>query len=100
MAGVGERLRWVREALDLTQAQVALAVGIDQSAWSHYELGRRWPDIGTAMRLVAKLKISLPYLLEGSLEGVERQLAIRLAAYHPELALPIRTERGMDRLLA
>jgi transcriptional regulator with XRE-family HTH domain len=100
MAGVGERLRWVREALELTQAQIAVAVGIDQSAWSHYELGRRWPDIGTAMRLVAKLKISLPYLLDGSLEGVERQLAIRLAAYHPELVLPTRRDQHMDRLLA
>jgi transcriptional regulator with XRE-family HTH domain len=90
----------VREALDMTQLQMATAVGIDQSAWSHYELGRRWPDIGTAMRLVAKLKISLPFLLEGSLEGVERELAIRLAAYHPELVLPRRTEPHMDKLQA
>jgi transcriptional regulator with XRE-family HTH domain len=100
MAAMGRRLRWVRDIHELSQAQMAEAVGIHQSAWSLYEAGKRWPDIAQAARIVAKLKISLAYLLEGSLEGVERQLAIRLAACHPELARPKRTEPHMDRLQA
>ncbi|HEY6254509.1 MAG TPA: helix-turn-helix transcriptional regulator [Xanthobacteraceae bacterium] len=100
MAAMGMRLRWVRDALDLRQHQIAEAVGIDQTTWSLYELGKRWPDQFAAARLIAKLKISHAYLLEGSLEGVERELAIQLAARHPELAAPINTEPRKDRLLA
>jgi transcriptional regulator with XRE-family HTH domain len=100
MRTIGLRLRWVRDALGMTQEQIASAVGIAQDAWSLYELGKRWPDLGTASRMIAKLKITHAYLVEGSLDGVERQLAIRLAAYHPELALPTRTDHHMDRLRA
>lgn len=88
MAAAGRRLRWVREILQMSQAQIAEAVGITQSAWSLYELGKRWPDQFEAIRLMAKLKISQQYLLGGSLEGVERDLAIQLAAHHPELVIP------------
>ena len=100
MADMGQRLRWVRDILGKSQAQMAEAVGIDQTAWSLYERGLRWPDVAQAARIVAKLKVSHSYLLEGSLEGVERELAIRLAAYHPELVLPRHTEPHMDRLRA
>jgi len=100
MAQMGQRLRWVREILGKSQEQMAQAVGIDQTAWSHYELGKRWPDIAQAARIVAKLKISLSFLLDGSLEGVERELAIQLAAYHPELVLPRRKEPRMDSIQA
>jgi hypothetical protein len=50
--------------------------------------------------MIAKLKITHAYLIEGSLDGVERELAIRLAAYHPELVLPTDTDHRMDRLRA
>lgn len=89
MAGAGIRLRWVREARKESQAQIADHVGIHQTAWSLYERGLRWPDDFEIPRLLAKLKISRAYLVEGSLEGVERDLAIRLAASHPELVAPI-----------
>jgi len=88
MRRLGTRLRWVREALGKTQDEMAEIVGIHQTAWSKYEAGKRWPDEFQAPRFIAKLQISRAYLLEGSLEGVERELAIRLAANHPELAGP------------
>jgi transcriptional regulator with XRE-family HTH domain len=100
MASLGVRLRWVRDILGMTQEEMARAVGIDQTAWSLYELGKRWPDIAMAMRIAAKLKVSAAYLLEGSLEGVERDLAIQLAAHHPELVPPKRKENHKDRLQA
>ena len=96
MALMGERLRWVREALDLTQEQIAAAVGVHQTAWSLYELGKRWPDQFEAMRLIAKLQITREYLLMGSLEGVAPALAIRIAAKHPELVFPTGTARSTD----
>jgi transcriptional regulator with XRE-family HTH domain len=89
MAHIGERLRWVREALDKSQGEMADAVGVHQTAWSLYERGQRWPDQFEIPRLLAKLKISREYLLEDTLEGVEAALAIRLAAKHPQLVPPI-----------
>jgi transcriptional regulator with XRE-family HTH domain len=88
MQHMGQRLKWVREAMEKSQAEMADIVGVHQTAWSLYERGRRWPDQFEAVRLMAKLQISREYLLEDSLEGVERDLAIRLAARHPELAPP------------
>ena len=89
MAAIGTRLFWVRKALGLSQQAIADRLGIHQTLWSLYERGRRMPDQFAAARLIAKLKISQAYLLDGSLDGVERTLAIRLAADHPELAGPI-----------
>jgi len=91
MREVGVRLKWVREALQLSQAAIAEKVGLHQTAWSLYERGLRFPDHFEVVRLAGKLQISIPYLMEARLEGVERELAIRLAARHPELVEPIGT---------
>jgi transcriptional regulator with XRE-family HTH domain len=88
MLAMGERLKWVKEANGWNQTQAGEAVGVSQTAWSLYEKGKRWPDAFAAVRLIAKLKISREYLLTGDLGGVERDLAIRLAALHPELVRP------------
>jgi transcriptional regulator with XRE-family HTH domain len=95
MKEIGQRLRWVREAMgDPSQEALAQRVGVHQTAWGLYERGERMPDQFAALRMVAKLRVSIPYLMEGSLEGVDRDLAILLAARHPELAIPI--DKGSD----
>jgi transcriptional regulator with XRE-family HTH domain len=86
MVVIGTRLRWVREAMDISQEKIALAVGVDQTTWSLYEKGKRTPDQFRIPQLIGKLGITVPYLLGGGLDGVERDLAIQLAARHPELA--------------
>lgn len=86
MAEIGQRLRWVREALDLSQTQIADLVGINQTTWSLYERGARLPDHFRIPQLCGKLRISTGYLLSGDLDGVEPRLAIALAAHHPSLA--------------
>lgn len=86
MQEAGRRLRWVREAIGRSQAEMAETIGVHQTAWSLYERGARWPDAFEAVRIMAKLGISREYLLDGSLQGVQPELAIRLAARHPELA--------------
>jgi transcriptional regulator with XRE-family HTH domain len=98
MKQMGERLRWVREAKGWSQQQIATFVGLDQTAWSLYERGLRWPDQFAAARLIAKLKISREYLLDGLLDDrVEPALAIRLGAAHPELVPPIRKGNDKDK---
>ena len=96
MKDMGRRLRWVRESLGLSQQKLASLLGVDQTTLSLWELGKRWPDQFAAARLTARLKISQQYLLDGSLKGVERELAIALAAAHPELAPPRSTARYTD----
>ncbi len=88
MKAAGTRLRWVRDIRGESQEEIAEHVGVHQTTWSLYERGERWPDEFEAARLLGKLKISREYLLEGGLQGVERELAIQLAARHPELAGP------------
>lgn len=90
---MGERLKWVRLALGKSQDEMATQVGVHQTAWSYYERGERWPDQFEVVRLVAKLQITVGYLRGEGLEGVEPQLAIRLAARHPELVPPNDKER-------
>lgn len=86
MAEIGQRLKWVREALELSQTQIADICGVDQTTWSAYELGNRLPDHFRIPQLCGKLRISVSYLLSGDLDGVEPRLAIALAAHHPSLA--------------
>ena len=89
MRHIGERLRWVRDALELTQEEIAQKVGdLHQTSWSKYEKGERSPDQIEVLRILAKLKISREYLLGNTLQGVEPELAIRIAAKHPELVFP------------
>lgn len=90
MRQMGERLRWVREALgNPSQERLATLIGVHQTSWSLYERGKRWPDAFEIVRIISKLRISREYLVEGRLDGVDRDLAIRLAAAHPELVQPI-----------
>lgn len=97
MRRMGERLRWVREAMGKTQEEMGTIVGVHQTAWGLYERGERWPDQFQVVRVLAKLKISREYLLYDTLEGVERELAIRLAAKHPELVPPSNKGPRKDR---
>ena len=96
MQRLGQRLRWVREAKGMTQSEIAELVGLHQTAWSLYERGLRFPDQFEVPRLLAKLRISRDYLMDGSLEGIEADLAIRLAAAHPELVPAIDRARRRD----
>jgi transcriptional regulator with XRE-family HTH domain len=90
----GKRVRWAREELELTTAQIADMVGIHPTAWNNYEIGRRTPDLMRLPAICARLNVDISYLLTGSLEGVEQHLATRLAARHPELVGIERTASG------
>jgi transcriptional regulator with XRE-family HTH domain len=80
MLRLGQRLRWVREAKGMTQLQIAELVGLHQTAWNLYERGLRFPDQFEVPRLLAKLRISRDYLMEGSLGSVDIYRAAMIAA--------------------
>lgn len=48
---LGNHLKELRRNFGLTQKQVALALHIDRSTYSYYELGKTWPDPPTLVQL-------------------------------------------------
>lgn len=59
----GEILRRLREDKGLSQQELADLAGIQASAVSHFELGRRLPSFENIRRLADALKVTSDYLL-------------------------------------
>ena len=57
------RMTGLRLNQDLSQEQVAEALGIKRARLSHYEHGRREPDIEMLIKIADLHKVSLDYLL-------------------------------------
>ncbi len=57
-----QRLRDIREDRDLTQTQIAHILGIKQSDYSKYELGKHMMGIDKYLILAKYYNISLDYL--------------------------------------
>lgn len=59
----GEKLREAREAKKLSQSDLAERTGLQPSAISHFETGRRSPSFDNLKRLADALQVSTDYLL-------------------------------------
>ena len=59
----GERLRKAREDKGLSQQDLATRAGIQASAVSHFELGRRLPSFDNIRRLADALNVTSDFLL-------------------------------------
>lgn len=57
--GAGERLRRLRKAQDLSQADIARRVGITQASLSNYELGKRELPLSTAVAVAAVFNVDV-----------------------------------------
>ncbi len=62
---IGERIRQRRHSLDLSQARLAVALGIDQSTVAKWERGPNSPRHGTLQRLAECLGVSAAWLIGG-----------------------------------
>ena len=62
---IGGRLRHLREERNMMQKQVAQFLRITPQAYSHYELGKRTPDLETLERLAGFFQVSSEYLILG-----------------------------------
>lgn len=58
------RLRNLREDLDLSQAQVAAVLGIDQRVYSNYETGKRDIPLRHLITLADYYHVTTDYILE------------------------------------
>ena len=57
------RLRQLREELNLRQIDVAKATGIDQKTLSNYETGKTNPDSYSLIRLANFFNVSIDYIV-------------------------------------
>jgi transcriptional regulator with XRE-family HTH domain len=55
MKSFGEKLKTIRETLEMTQGDVAEFSGLKPSAISHFETGRRKPGLKNIVRLCRAL---------------------------------------------
>lgn len=65
---IGTKIKDARTAAQLTQEQVAEALGISRQTVSNWENGRTYPDIGSVVKLSDLYEVSLDHLLKGKKE--------------------------------
>ena len=58
-------LRLIRKQKNLNQLKVALDLNISREALSHYENGKRSPDIEMLKRLSVYFDVSIDFLING-----------------------------------
>ena len=63
MKNIKNKIRELREDMDLRQIDVAKATGIDQKTLSNYETGKTNPDSYAIIRLADFFRVSTDYLL-------------------------------------
>ncbi len=81
---IGKKLRQLREAEGLTQAQFAKKVGLTQAAISQFEDGKRTPSTQALQKIATALRLSIDDLInnmsiggfeEGKKEAIEMLVA-------------------------
>jgi DNA-binding XRE family transcriptional regulator len=87
-AARGERIRWAREIVEPNRLDFARKLAVDVSTIRNIETGKTNPGLQLAQRICHSLRISLTYVVDGLLTGVDPELAALLVADHPELAPP------------
>jgi len=64
----GARIRVARQALGMTQEELARAVGVSRSAVAQWETDRAGQVRGNLSKVAAVLRVSLAYLVDGEVE--------------------------------
>ena len=67
-ASFTERLRKARETRGLTQSDLAQRAGLEPSAVSHFEAGRRQPSFHNLRKLADALSVTTDYLIGRELD--------------------------------
>ena len=71
--GLGERLQKQRQLLNLSQKDVASAIGVSASVISNYESSERVPSVENIMALAILYRCSVDYLL-----GIKNDTGIKI----------------------
>lgn len=60
---LGQRIKELRQKLDMTQEELAFKVGVDRSYMGFLERGERNPTLSTLMKIAKALKVSVKNLM-------------------------------------
>lgn len=71
MHTIKNRIRDLREDLDLRQIDIAQATGIDQKTLSNYETGKTNPDSYSLIKLADFFQVTIDYLLGYSSSNIK-----------------------------
>lgn len=95
---VGQRLRWRRRELRLTQEQLGERLGLTFQQVQKYEKGVNRVSAGRLFEMASQLSVPIAYFFEGADEVVSSQLAMRETGNAPEL--PIIDAQSMELIAA
>ncbi|NLA58223.1 MAG: helix-turn-helix transcriptional regulator [Firmicutes bacterium] len=73
MTVLGQRIRYLRQKANLTQAQLGKLLGCSSSTVSLYEGGQRSPDTDMLIRLADVFSVSVDYLLGRVSDPTQRE---------------------------
>jgi transcriptional regulator with XRE-family HTH domain len=73
---IGHRLRFTREALGLSQAELCRRTGISPAAWNNAETGDNRIGIDNAMSLCRATGVTLDWIFLGHRGGLPQKLAV------------------------
>jgi len=82
---VGARIRCTRELFEITQAELAQALGVNPSAVSHYESGNYQMQYDAIVRFVFAFGVDANWLLYGDTTGLPRLLRAHFEREFPDL---------------
>jgi len=84
---VGQRLRWRRRELRLTQEQLGERLGLTFQQVQKYEKGVNRISAGRLFEMASQLSVPIGYFYDGVDEVVSSQLAVQENGEDPELPL-------------
>lgn len=64
-------LKELRKKLKISQTELSNKIGIPQSSYSHFEIGRSEPDIATLIKLADFFKVPIDALVERKFNNVD-----------------------------
>ena len=75
---IGDRLRAVREALELSQSDVARAIDVRANTYNQWEHGKRLIDPLVASRLCDQFGVTMDWIYRGNMSSLPHHLAEKL----------------------
>lgn len=101
MDSFGDKLKKFRLSKNMTQKEVASAMGISQQAYGQYESGNRRPKIDTIVRIADALCVDIDSFIGAEAVSSERvQITKRAAAYVRENYMDEKTIEAIKSVLA
>lgn len=72
---VGERLRWVREVLGMSQREFGRRAGLGSNTYNQVELGLKMPSIEMAIAICDAHGLTLDYIFRGDTGDLKHSVA-------------------------